>query len=602
MTIDNELNSLHETYGPYVIVESKDKQRRMCIIRCVYSSDHSSSSFRIYLILSRHYPVISQLFVRFKLSTMINNDRLRLLQSRIQLMFDETSQNCFYHGHLCLQKCLMKLKNLVDRYHKQEKSFMNTSNTINPFNKKREQSSTNSELESINSLTNGNTNNSGATTNNTSTRAFGGTSSSSTRTTSDSQLSNGSFSQANRRTCGARFAGGTHLICFGRVANNQPANSPPVITTLTDGQVNRTQPLPMRSTSLIATKTRESSSTDEQSGYRPPTTGTMPIQSVPNSQRITMSSAPMRSLATSVVNDPQRMPTSYRRSIGQLATPHSTVSIYDVSILLPVSKKLADDYQIDLNNPTEMCEDNQEITEKMAKDDLIHCWRLLDGLLSIQPKLKNDDPWFQTPIAQGSYFLPTLLSLSLSFNFSGLIKHLVSTYVLNGDIQSASMFLLTMSQTPYLKNQIQSQLVADHEYDPILYAYASLLHRWKHFYKRTQILSQIDHNCQTPAPFTQTIPTSTSIICSICSKPVLGQHFLCAVCGHGGHLRHMHEWFSSDEFKHKFCPEKNCSCQCILKQRDLLTVNTMQMQQQTSTTTPRSYYSRQTSGNLRSLQ
>ena len=108
-----------------------------------------------------------------------------------------------------------------------------------------------------------------------------------------------------------------------------------------------------------------------------------------------------------------------------------------------------------------------------------------------------------------------------------------------------------MSQTPYLKNQIHSKLVTDHEYDPILYAYASLLHRWKHFYKRTQILSQIDHNCQPPAPFTQTLPTNNSIICSICLQPVLGQHFLCAVCGHGGHLTHMHEWFSSDEFKHK---------------------------------------------------
>lgn len=164
------------------------------------------------------------------------------------------------------------------------------------------------------------------------------------------------------------------------------------------------------------------------------------------------------------------------------------------------------------------------------------------------------------------------------------------------------MFLLTMSQTPYLKNQIQSKLVTDHENDSILYAYASLLHRWKHFYKRTQILSQIDHNCQTPAPFTQAPPTPNSIICSICLKPVVGQHFLCAVCGHGGHLTHMHEWFSSDELKHKYCPEKGCSCRCILKQQELLTVNTIHMQQQTSTTTPRSFFNRQPSGNLRSLQ
>jgi hypothetical protein len=38
----------------------------------------------------------------------------------------------------------------------------------------------------------------------------------------------------------------------------------------------------------------------------------------------------------------------------------------------------------------------------MGKDDLAHCWRLLGGLLSIQPNLEADDSWFQTPIAQGN--------------------------------------------------------------------------------------------------------------------------------------------------------------------------------------------------------
>jgi hypothetical protein len=179
---------------------------------------------------------------------------------------------------------------------------------------------------------------------------------------------------------------------------------------------------------------------------------------------------------------------------------------------------------------------------------------------------------------------------------------------MNGDIQSASMFLLTMSQTPYLKTKIQSKLINEHDHDPILYAYASLLHRWKHFYKRTQILSQIDHNCQSPAPFNQTISSTTVIICSICLQPVLGQHFLCSVCGHGGHLTHMHEWFSSEEVKHRFCPEKDCTCRCIIKQQELLAMNTVQIQhqqqqqqqQQTPTlTTPRSHFVRQSSGNIR---
>ena len=597
VSVENELNALHETYGPHIIVETKDEQRRMCIIRCIYSPENSLS-FRIYLILSRHYPIISQLFVRFKLSIILNDERLKAFQSRIQMIFDETSHNCFYHGQLCLHRCLLKLKHQLDFYHKQEKSYLSMPPTMNHFNKKREQSSTNSELESINGLMSSNSNNPSTNNNNNNNRAFG-TSSSSTRT-SDSQLSGVSFVQANRRTCGARFCGATHLICFGRVSKNQQVNSAPVLTPLSDGTMNRPQSLPMRSTSLTVTKSRENSSVDEQSSYRPPTTNTMQIQSTPNNPRVPMSSAPVRSLlGTSVINDHQRITVAYRRSLGQPIQPHSTVSIYDVSILLPVSKKLADEYKIDLNNPIEMCEANQEVTEKMGKDDLVHCWRLIDGLLSIQGNLEINDAWFQTPIAQGTYPVHILL---LTFVLSGLIKHLVSNYVLNGDIQSASMFLLTMSQTPYLQTQIQSRLVHEHEHDPILYAYASLLHRWKHFYRRTQILSQIDHNCQSPAPFNQTSSsTTTTIICSICLQPVSGQHFLCAVCGHGGHLTHMHEWFSSEEQKHRFCPEKDCSCRCIIKQQELLTMNTVQIQQQTSTPTTRSYFVRQSSGNLRPL-
>jgi hypothetical protein len=172
----------------------------------------------------------------------------------------------------------------------------------------------------------------------------------------------------------------------------------------------------------------------------------------------------------------------------------------------------------------------------------------------------------------------------------GLIKHIVSNYIADGDIQSASMFLLTMLKTPFMKNNFHHE----HYYNPILYSYSSLLHRWKHFYKRTQILQQIDYNFQI-SPSTNQI--SSIIICSICLQPVVGQHFLCAICAHGGHLSHMHEWFSSSQIKHRYCPEKDCTCRCIIKQQELLTINTDQIQkhQQTPTLTPKSYFVRSSS-------
>ncbi|CAF0912797.1 unnamed protein product [Rotaria sp. Silwood1] len=587
VSIHNELNSLQDAYGPYIVVEIKDEEHRMCVLRCIYPFD-SSGSFHIHLILSRHYPIISQLFVRFKLLTNNNNnndERIKLFQIRIQTIFDETSNKCFYRGQLCLHKCLLRVKHLFDLYYKQEK----ISSTIitNKSNKKQFEELAHILDLDLSIVINNNINNKN------SNRIFDQLPSPSMCMTNN-LITNNSSIRANPRTCGARFTGGTYLICFGRTLNlqqqqqQQPTSAPPILNSVNDIFINRPHPVHMRSMSLTVTKSRGNSSTDEHSSsYRSSTTltNTVQIQHVLNNQRTTIFSAPVRlSLGSSILADHQRMSTSatsYRRPLSHHLSPiHSTVSIYDMSILLPISKKLADDYKFNLNNLFDMCELNQQLTERMAKTDLTHCWRLLATLLALQQSLPNDHSWFETPIAQG------------------LIKHLVSHYISNGDIQSASMFLLTMLNTPFMKTKAQVKLFNQHLYDPILYAYANLLHCWKHFYKRTQILYQIDYNCQSPASINQ---TSSTIICSICFQPVIGQHILCAICAHGGHLSHMHGWFSSSESKHRYCPEKDCACRCIIKQQELLNVNTdhIQKQQHTPILTPRAYGVRTSSTNTR---
>ena len=376
VSVANELNSLHESYGSYITVEQKDERNRMCIIRCNTLIEHFSP-FQIYLILSRHYPIISQLFVRFKISSINTNERFIAFQSDIQTMFDQTSHENFYQGHLCLHRCLVKLRSLIDNCVKKEKHLLAVVANSNALNKSRDQFRSTNELDSSNGLNTSLGNHNGTATN-VSSRVYPG-SSSSTRTT-DSQLSNASFALANRRTCGARFSGSTHLICFGRINMN-----PTAVVTPAD-QTNSARPptLAARSTSLTVSKSRENSSTDDHSSYRPPTTNTVQIQQNSVNQRLPHFSAPVRSLPSSLFNENQRLTTPFRRSYGQLIYPQSKVSIYDISILLPVSKKLADDYEIDFHNPMDMCEKNQEKTRKMAKEDLVHCWRLLGGLLSIQ--------------------------------------------------------------------------------------------------------------------------------------------------------------------------------------------------------------------------
>lgn len=118
--------------------------------------------------------------------------------------------------------------------------------------------------------------------------------------------------------------------------------------------------------------------------------------------RATMCSAPVRSsLGTSVLIEQQRQSGSLRRPLTQQSHSNSTISVYDLSILLPINKKLADDYKLNFSDTVDMCEKNRRLTESMAKHELAHCWRLLTGLLKVQSSLPSDHQWFQSPIARG---------------------------------------------------------------------------------------------------------------------------------------------------------------------------------------------------------
>ena len=379
----------------------KDQQRRICIVRCIYPLD-GSGSFRIYLILSRHYPVISQLFVRFKSSPISSDESMKSIQTRVQTLLDETSYKCFYYGQICLHTCLLKLKKFFHSFYTPEKSL--TNGRITKSNKKQREESIHrhSDFESPNGILNHS---------HPSSHRIFDFSLSSPRV-SESLASNDPSMRATRRTCGARFASGTYLICFGRTLNlpQPPSSAPPILNTINDRLMSRPVPAHIRSISLTVTKSRGNSGTEDQSSsYRSSTTRTsnVQIQNSSTNQRATMFSAPVRSsFGTSIVSDHQRISTStssLRRPLSHhhLTQSNSTVSIYDLSILLPVNKKLANDYNLDLNHLIHMCEINEKLTEQMAKYELAHCWRLLAGLLTLQPTLDENHVWFQTPIAQG---------------------------------------------------------------------------------------------------------------------------------------------------------------------------------------------------------
>lgn len=112
------------------------------------------------------------------------------------------------------------------------------------------------------------------------------------------------------------------------------------------------------------------------------------------------------------------------------------------------------------------------------------------------------------------------------------------------------------------------------------YRYAEMLYGWGLLTKRAEMLKYI------PSMRTQSLSNGTleflpqceqcgarclgagcakchrpALICAICHRPPQGLALFCLICGHGGHLEHMKDWFQLENEGQ--CPA-GCGCQCLM--------------------------------------
>ena len=59
-------------------------------------------------------------------------------------------------------------------------------------------------------------------------------------------------------------------------------------------------------------------------------------------------------------------------------------------------------------------------------------------------------------------------------------------------------------------------------------------------------------------------------LCSVCRTKNSGLVAMCLRCGHGGHLRHIQEWFGSHESKPRKCAVASCHCECVFEEESVL--------------------------------
>lgn len=64
-------------------------------------------------------------------------------------------------------------------------------------------------------------------------------------------------------------------------------------------------------------------------------------------------------------------------------------------------------------------------------------------------------------------------------------------------------------------------------------------------------------------------------LCSVCKTKNSGLVAMCLRCGHGGHLRHVQEWFArEDGEEERKCAVTSCQCHCVFE-RDFVSLCTV---------------------------
>jgi len=112
------------------------------------------------------------------------------------------------------------------------------------------------------------------------------------------------------------------------------------------------------------------------------------------------------------------------------------------------------------------------------------------------------------------------------------------------------------------------------QHEQIKKAYADVLYKWNLLNKRTEVLKHTDntgahrvaidvvvscHNCHESVSSAQCNScTYPALRCAICHIGVKGIANFCLACGHGGHTKHMKDWFADQTV----CPT-GCGCLCL---------------------------------------
>ena len=290
-------------------------------------------------------------------------------------------------------------------------------------------------------------------------------------------------------------------------------------------------------------------------------------------------------------------------------SPVLKVTVYDISSVLPVSKELAQVYRVDSRDPVAMCHHNRDAALRLGRPEVGQVWEvcgqvvqaatlldtwsltplgrpLISSLLEHQAQCRD----FQTvamlvcaltaptrprrkrpeqrpeqrPEREKFWFLSGGAGDSPYHTISGLSHTRLDTLLSQRNTRSNSWTEAgqeDQEDSPGGEEEGHGEarhglldLASSHLYSAALTAYCELLHSWGLLTQRTEVAQ---HGPLGDVAGCQVGRSKGGLTCLVCRLPVAGLSLVCPVCGHGGHLAHMQQWYSD----HNKCPAR-CSCPC----------------------------------------
>lgn len=221
-----------------------------------------------------------------------------------------------------------------------------------------------------------------------------------------------------------------------------------------------------------------------------------------------------------------------------------------------------------------VCEHNAKVSADAGEHEKAETWKLLAQVVTGRIHMTSAGKWRpKRSVALGS----------------GLVRLLLEYYEKVGDVQMLSTIVCVLRQEKRVDEADSTSLLPEEtqgQYDCYLRRYADLLYSWGLLSLRAQINKRLRFVFEsrdvfgvpsmsnegggitifTECPHCHQRSTTNycnscsnyAFRCVICDTAVRGLFTVCIMCGHGGHIAHLHDWFQT----RKECPA-GCGCRCV---------------------------------------